>query len=181
MNWLLAARCAVLNIVCIALLVICWVNGWVADVLAKDTSHISIAITLLFLFGLGVVGKTVFYISRALNTARETHTRPQDYVAVKNRLAARLATVNEIGGWLVMLGLIGTVWGFIQSLTGVKTDGVMDTAQTLSMVVILVQGMQVALYTTLVGSVFYLWLRANYRIAANGATKLISQIEQKIV
>ena len=181
MNWLLAARCAVLNVICLVLFAISWVKGWVGDVIVKDTSHISIAIALLFIFGLGVVIKTILYTSHALNTAREQKMQPGDYVAVKNRLTARLATVNEIGGWLVMLGLIGTVWGFIQSLTGVKTDGVMDTTETLKMVIALVQGMQVALYTTLVGSVFYLWLRANYRIAANGATKLLSQIEQKIV
>lgn len=178
MNWLLVARLAIVNIACVVLFIIGLVSGVVQDVLVKDTSYISIGIFCVFLFGLAVAVSSAVYISRHLN--RTVSTSPTAITAMQRRLSARLATVNEIGSWLVMLGLIGTVIGFIQSLSGVQTDTALDASATLKMIVTLVEGMYVALYTTAVGSVLYLWLRFNYRIVANGATKLISKMEQSV-
>ena len=59
---------------------------------------------------------------------------------------------------LVMLGLIGTVAGFIVALSGVDPATVGDVSRIGPMVASLIAGMHIALYTTLVGSICALWL-----------------------
>ena len=181
MDWLLITRFGVLNVVAIVGFVLMTMAGWVTQVIEKDTSYISIGIFVLFLFGMTVTTNTVFLISKELNGAgKATGFASKDVQNMQKRLAARLATIAETASFLVMLGLIGTVLGFIEAMAGISTDTVMDSNATLKMVVELVNGMNVALYTTLVGSVLYLWLRSNYRLAANGATKLTALMERKV-
>ena len=75
-----------------------------------------------------------------------------------------LRNVRWIASALVMLGLIGTVVGFIQALLGVDPTTVADTAQIGKMVASLINGMGTALWTTFIGAVFNLWLLFNVRI-----------------
>ena len=49
-----------------------------------------------------------------------------------------------------------------------------DINRIAPMVSELVRGMSVALYTTLVGAVFSLWLTVNYQLLASGAVKLVT-------
>ncbi len=44
------------------------------------------------------------------------------------------------------------------------------------MVATLISGMSVALYTTLVGAVLYVWLTVNHRILTSGSINLIGAI-----
>ncbi len=74
----------------------------------------------------------------------------------------------------MLLGLIGTVLGFIIALSGVDPQAVAEVHQVAPMVSQLIGGMSVALYTTLVGSVLSLWLIVNYHILAGGAVKLLT-------
>lgn len=69
--------------------------------------------------------------------------------------------VRWIGGVLVMMGLIGTVVGFVMALSGVDPARVSNVGAISPMVAGLLHGMSTALYTTLVGSVGYLWLSLN--------------------
>lgn len=75
---------------------------------------------------------------------------------------------------LVLLGLIGTVLGFIIALSGVSAQSATNLSETSAMVSRLISGMSVALYTTLEGAILNLWLIANYRMLAAGAAGLIN-------
>ena len=44
------------------------------------------------------------------------------------------------------------------------------------MVSTLIQGMSIALYTTLIGAILNIWLLVNYRILATGTVSLINAI-----
>lgn len=66
---------------------------------------------------------------------------------------------NWIARALVMLGLIGTVLGFIIALSGVDPERARDLDAVTPMIATLIDGMGMALYTTLVGSAGNLWLR----------------------
>lgn len=190
MNWLLLARLAIVNILCLVLFTLAAVNGWVTDVVTKDSSYISLVISVLFLFGLGVALKTGWYISRQLNGLNNVakmaalgsvspyQPTKGTYEAMSRRITARIATIGEISSWLMILGLIGTVVGFIVALMTVSPEEATDVAMLGKTIVKLMHGMDIALYTTLVGGLLFLWLRANFRIVANGATKLLSQLEQ---
>jgi hypothetical protein len=74
----------------------------------------------------------------------------------------------------VLLGLIGTVVGFIIALSGVRPEVVSDVGAIGPMVSTLISGMSVALYTTLVGSLLNVWLMINVRLLEGGTVKLLT-------
>jgi len=74
--------------------------------------------------------------------------------------------VRHVADSLIFLGLIGTVIGFILALSGIDPAAAGKVENVSAMVSMLINGMSVALYTTLVGAVFYIWLIINYRIQA---------------
>ena len=87
--------------------------------------------------------------------------------------------VRTIANSLVILGLIGTVIGFIIALSGVDANAVADVGAIGPMVSTLIKGMAVALYTTLVGAVFHVWLLVNYQVVATGTVNLANAIIER--
>ena len=98
---------------------------------------------------------------------------------LRSRLYARIAVIRTISNSLVVLGLIGTVIGFIIALTGIDANAVADIGAIAPMVSTLIQGMSVALYTTLVGAVFHVWLLVNYQVLATGTVNLVNTIIER--
>jgi biopolymer transport protein ExbB/TolQ len=78
----------------------------------------------------------------------------------------------------VLLGLIGTVVGFIIALSGVDPQRASDVSAISPMVSTLIRGMSTALYTTLVGSVLNIWLMVDYRLLATGTVKLVTTVTE---
>ena len=89
-------------------------------------------------------------------------------------LTDRIVTVRHLANGLIFLGLIGTVIGFIVALSGVDPAKANQVEHVTTMVATLVNGMSIALYTTLVGAVFYIWLTINYRLLVSGTVDLIT-------
>ena len=87
--------------------------------------------------------------------------------------------VRHVANSLVLLGLIGTVIGFIIALSGVDPQSVADVDKIAPMVGELIRGMSVALYTTLVGSILSLWLTINHHILTGGAVKLVTAVVRR--
>ncbi len=87
--------------------------------------------------------------------------------------------IRTISNSLVVLGLIGTVIGFIIALTGIDANAVADIGAIAPMVSTLIEGMSVALYTTLVGAVFHVWLLVNYQVLATGTVNLVNTIIER--
>ena len=86
------------------------------------------------------------------------------------------AVVRQIAAALVVLGLIGTVAGFIIALSGVSAEEAGTLAAVQPMISTLISGMSVALYTTLEGAILGLWLTVNYRMLATGTSTLYSEL-----
>ena len=84
--------------------------------------------------------------------------------------------VRQIAGSLVLLGLIGTVLGFIIALSGVDPERASDITAITPMVSTLIAGMSTALYTTLIGAVLNIWLMIDYQLLAGGTVKLITSL-----
>ena len=95
---------------------------------------------------------------------------------LREGIGASIAIVRQISGSLVLLGLVGTVVGFIIALSGVDPNSAGDVQSIAPMVAELVRGMSVALYTTLVGAVTNLWLMVNYRILRTAALDLTAKL-----
>jgi hypothetical protein len=174
-DWLLLLRFSLANAFAIALFAAAWAVGYVDKVLVADTSRLSIAIAGVFLLGWLFACRAAALISRDLNRVRrrdgEFPREPVDNL--KERLGSRIAVVRHTANTLVLLGLIGTVIGFIVALSGVKPGEAGDASAIAPMVSTLIHGMSIALYTTLVGSVFALWLTVLHRILATAASKLL--------
>ncbi|MBI08341.1 MAG: hypothetical protein CMM55_02360 [Rhodospirillaceae bacterium] len=91
-------------------------------------------------------------------------------------MGTNVAVIRHLANGLVFLGLIGTVIGFIIALSGVDPDSATEIDSVAEMVATLINGMSVALYTTLVGAVLYVWLIINHRLLTSGVVSLIGAI-----
>jgi len=195
-HYLLLLRFLLINIVGFALLGAVYLQGWIATLLAADRSYLSIVIFAVFMGGLGFCALRVWQTSRDINQAKAfdplAPSTTADYIAklrgrsgesrsifasaLRLRLTHRISAVRHAAGSLVLLGLIGTVIGFIIALSGVDPERASDVKSIAPMVSTLIEGLSTALYTTLVGAVLNVWLMINYRILAGGTVKLINTL-----
>lgn len=195
-RYFLVLRFALLNLVAAALLGVAYIHGLVNMVIEADRTYLSVVIFLVFVGGLGVCARKVWQTSRELNALREFDPAAESSVmryvtpllghdaesranlagAVRLRLSHRIAIVRHIANSLVLLGLIGTVLGFIIALSGVDPERAADISAIAPMVSTLIRGMSTALYTTLVGAILNVWLMANHQLLAGGTVKLIAAL-----
>ncbi len=193
-RYLLALRFMLVNIVAVSLVVAAYLQGWLDGFSTRYTMELSATIFLVFVYGLVLCGASTWRITVELNDVKAGTPKPASWVgkhlrgvrdsipenypvhvgALRLKLSNRVANVRHVANSLVFLGLIGTVIGFIIALSGVDPAAVTDVENVAPMVSTLISGMAVALYTTLVGAVLYVWLFINYRILATGAVHLIT-------
>jgi MotA/TolQ/ExbB proton channel family len=148
----------------------------------------------VFLVGVVWSGRRVLELSRGLNELERFASVPGSpapaYIAavagragdtrailassLRLKLASRITPIRHVANSLVLLGLIGTVVGFIIALSGVRPEVVSDVGAIGPMVSALINGMSVALYTTLVGSLLNVWLMINVRLLESGTVKLLT-------
>ncbi len=186
---LLIYRAILVNVIGFALLGIAAVKGWIAELLAADVTDLVIVIFAVFLVGLAICAEKIIATNRRIDGLRgavadrpEPPSTPADgppellAEALKSKLFSRIAVVRQFAGALVVLGLVGTVIGFIIALSGVTAEEASDVSGVQPMISTLISGMSVALYTTLVGALLGLWLTINYRILSTGTATLYSEM-----
>lgn len=187
--YLLIYRAILVNVIGFALLAIAALKGWIAELLAADVTDLVIVIFVVFLIGLAICAEKIVttsrHINRLLGAAADQPGPAGLYVdgppellaeALKSKLFSRIAVVRQFAAALVVLGLVGTVIGFIIALSGVTAEEAGDVSTVRPMISTLISGMSVALYTTLVGAVLGLWLTINYRILSTGTATLYSEM-----
>ena len=193
-RYLLVVRFALVNLVAAALLAAAYMQGWLDGLFDEPLREMSGGIFLVFLYGLAVCGARVWrhgielnevkagtpnpesragqYLSRAPGASPESRILQAGTLRLK--LTNRIVVVRHIANALVFLGLIGTVIGFIIALSGIDPESASKAENVAAMVATLIGGMSVALYTTLIGSVLYIWLTVAYRILVTGTVDLIA-------
>ena len=196
LKYLLLMRFGLINIVAFALLGAAWAQGLVAKVINSDITNMVILITVVFIVGLILSGYRVWKVSKQLNAAYDfdpkNRSRAGDFLnkakgkdaatranlgqALRLKLFSRIIHIRYIASSLTILGLIGTVLGFIIALSGVDPDVASNPSAISPMVTQLIEGMSVALYTTLVGSILSVWLGLIYQMLATGTSNLVSKI-----
>jgi hypothetical protein len=195
-RYLLLMRFTVFNLVAMALLGAAWLKGWVGIVMQADTTQLVLIIILVFAYGLVSCTHKVLVTSVEINQVsnpgrypgsrvasylesirgRDGHARAICASALKLKLASRIASIRHLANSLVLLGLIGTVIGFIIALSGVDAEAAADVTSIGPMVTILISGMSIALHTTLVGAILNIWLMINYRLLEGGTVTLATAI-----
>lgn len=195
-QYLLLFRFIAINFTGFAFLVAIWLQGWLEPLILEDHTRLIAITTVLFIIGFALCTRKIFQISLELNSlALEQPTRGSRVevflerarlldgtgrqnlsASLRLKLGTKISSIKHIANSLVLLGLIGTVLGFIIALSGVEPDSVGDVAAIGPMVSTLIEGMSVALYTTLVGSVLNIWLMMNYRILEGGTVHVLTQL-----
>lgn len=190
----LLLRLALLNILAFAMVGAAWWEGYIATIMEADQTHLSVLICIVFIVGLIISVWRATQINaeigqlqsiKGASKSGELHGNPEiekllsevaqgSMGALRLRLTHRIASVRHIANVLVLLGLIGTVLGFIIALSGVNPDSASDIEGIAPMVSTLIQGMSTALYTTLIGSILNVWLSANYQMLSSGTVELMS-------
>ncbi len=196
LKYLLLLRFGLVNLVAFALLGAAWAQGLVARVINADVTNMVVLICVVFLIGLILAGYRLWKVSKQLNAAYnfnpKERSRASDFLkktkgknatsraniaqALRLKLFSRIVHIRYISNSLTVLGLIGTVLGFIIALSGVDPDVASNPSAISPMVAQLIEGMSVALYTTLVGSILSVWLGLIYQMLATGTSNLVSQI-----
>ena len=195
-KYLLILRYSLINLVGLIFLFVLITQGYVTKAIKADITNMVIVILTLFAVGFILAAYRTFWLSRELNYSffkiLPNHSLAKEFMqsskkldaSSRNNLAASLrikisSKINYIkfmANTLVILGLIGTVIGFIIALSGVDGSVSSNPEEVSKMVSTLIQGMSVALYTTLVGSICSVWLNICYQIMSTGANKLLSKI-----
>jgi len=101
--------------------------------------------------------------------------------ALRTRLQKRLSLVKLLSSFFFIVGLIGTVLGFIIAFSGVDPELAREVEAVSPMVAQLIVGMEIALYTTLLGSLFGLWMLFMYLLLSNGTSTLYCVILERHV
>jgi len=195
-RYLLFVRFALLNIVSASLLFAVYLQGWLDAMFVKNTQEFVFLIVLVFIYGLVICAFKVWRTCTELDEIRSGNPPPDSragkYFAtiyhndresrslgatvLRAKLTNRITIVRHIANTLVLLGLIGTVVGFIIALSSVDPSASADSDTIAPVIARLINGMSVALYTTLVGSVLHIWLIVNHRLLATGTVNLYSAI-----
>lgn len=195
-RYLLFIRFALVNLVAAALLAAAYLQGWLDGLFDAYLWELSAFIFAVFIYGLALCGAKIWrrsvelndltagapppdsragrFLRETENAGPESRTIQADVFRLK--LTDGIVDVRHIANALVLLGLIGTVIGFIIALSGVDPDTAKNADSVASMVATLINGMSVALYTTLVGGVLHIWLIVNYRILTSGTVDLIAAV-----
>ena len=195
-KYLLILRYSLINLVGLVFLFVLITQGYVSKAIKADITNMVIVILALFSVGFILAAYRTFWLSRELNYSflkvLPPNSMAKDFLqnskkldaSSRNNLAASLriklgSKINYIkfmANTLVILGLIGTVIGFIIALSGVDGSVSSNPEEVSKMVSTLIEGMSVALYTTLVGSICSVWLNICYQIMSTGANNLLSKI-----
>lgn len=187
-------RLAAVNLGALAALGAAFGEGWAQLVFTADVTRITWVIAAVFAVGLILSLIKGWKLSCEVECARIATpcagTWARDFLegtlgrsaggrsiaasVLRMQVVSRIAPVRHIAAALVMLGLIGTVVGFIVALSGISGQAAGDVGAVSGMITRLIAGMSVALYTTLEGAVLSLWLTVNHQILTSGAASLIS-------
>ncbi len=171
-------------------LILLQINGWIEQVVTGDPSKITVIIFSLFIVGLVLTGIRVNKLTKELNDVHagrssrlkqywELYERRGEAVAsqvTQIRLYSKILWIKRLASSLVALGLIGTVYGAITFLLGIDIAALGDVDKIGSAFAVVLEGMGIALYTTLVGAVLNLWLSFNFGIVENGTSDLIASL-----
>jgi hypothetical protein len=195
-RYLLVLRFALLNLTAFGLVGIAWAFGWLGQMIATDKFHLIKLNVGVFLVGLAICAARIAKVSRELNELRTgqytAESRVGRYLAriralepvsrlmlaesLKMKFGVRLGDIRHIATAIVLIGLIGTVIGFIVALSGVDAEAATETSAIAPMVSTLLLGMAIALYKTLVGSALNLWLTMNLRLLEAGSVHLVTSL-----
>ena len=195
-KYLLILRYSLINLVGLSFLFVLITQGYLSKAIKADITNMVLVIIGVFFIGFILATYRTLWVSKELNNAMkkklpvlslaseyvlntkklDASSRNNLAISLRLKLSTKINIIKFISNTLVILGLIGTVVGFIIALSGVDGSVSSNPEEVSKMVSTLIQGMSVALYTTLVGSICSVWLNICFQILSTGTNKLLSRI-----
>jgi hypothetical protein len=196
---LLALRFALFNLIAVALTGAAWMQNWIAPLFTGVAGWMVGTIVAVFAVGWLWCARLIVDTAGELDQVKSGRLRAGSRTsrhltaltgaggarrraletALGLKLQARIAGPRHLAGSLVFLGLIGTVAGFMIALSGVDPSRAGDATSVAPMVATLIDGMGLALSTTLVGAVLNLWLVTCWRMLEHGTAKLLAELLER--
>ncbi len=185
------------------LLYVAWLEDWIALIIEGDASYLSLMMGVVFVVFWLISSYFVITINREIvrfaegrasgvaaeyfdkirrKSAKMAGQLVDQYMlagVLRTRLMMPIQIVNYVSNMLILLGLIGTVVGFVIAVSGLGDslaggDNLQRIQGALGQIV---TGMGVALFTTLVGSVLGgLWLQLHYQMLVRAIGGLMADI-----
>lgn len=159
---LLIYRFILVNTLLFALTAALWWNGYLAPIFQTDLSHVTFAIAALFALGWLGTAKEIVVASQQLNVAKSGPLPARQ--SERDKDLAKVEWLASVSEWLVGLGLVGTVIGFIIALSSVDQSALLQASGAQSAVATLMSGMRTALNTTVLGASLAMWHEVNQRM-----------------
>lgn len=144
-------RFIILNAAMAGMLWVLYSNGVTQQLADRDTLHL-------------VKGILAFFVLAYLGTWRAMWHANKDDVVSQMDACEQAGWLNQSSNWLASLGLLGTIIGFGIALSGIDPDALTSAAGTQAAVGKMIEGMRIALDTTLVGAALGLWIEFNMRL-----------------
>lgn len=192
-DFLLFHKWILFNIIGLMLSLYVQQYGWLTTLIISDLSYITPAIMILSLFGIIMTGYWAYKITKELQSVKRGeittvlgrfYPNPDKFnfgdaknlESLKLLLSSRIMFIRHIAWALVLMGLIGTVLGFILVLLSIDPASVSNIEALPKTMAEITAGLGVALYTTLSGSVGNLWILINFNMLATATVQLYSYI-----
>ena len=196
----------VINSFAALLVYVAWLRDWIDLVIESDASYLSLVIGLVFVVFWLTSSFHIFAINREigmfaagaksgvaadyfLRLRRKGANLPGEKLdqgilasALRARMFMPIQIVSYVANVLILLGLIGTVVGFVIAVNGLGDSiaGGTNIERVQGVLGQIVNGMGVALFTTLVGAILGgLWLQIHYQMLTRAAGGLVVDIVEQ--
>ncbi len=152
-------------------------KGYIGLVLASDPTGISWGIVALFVLTFGSTLRQLWKVAKQKNEVKEDEVLGAGSEAWRDKFKGavkriiKLRSIKLAADTMSMLGIIGTVVGFIVAFAVQDPSTLMnvDVGSMSATVVGMVKGMSIALYTTLTGAVLGVWTTWNWAMIKDAA------------
>lgn len=139
-----------------------YIYGLIDRLVKADPYGFSIVVTLTMLYGLSLVFRSVSELTKSVRMAE--HAKIADY----------FEGIRSVKNWVFILGILGTMIGFIIGLEAIDFNNLKDVAKVGPSLGGLAAGLKMALYKSAVGFMSFLLLDLNYRSVMSYAIRKFS-------
>ncbi len=170
---LLVYRFLIVNLLAVLAGIVAGDRGWLQPLYGNDFTYLTSIITLLFAASWATTFRRVISVGYELNRIKEQGGWHMQ-AGVISKTWAKLEWLRDVTGWLVGLGLLGTIIGFTYALSGVNEVSLGSARGVSDAIGPLMDGMRVALNTTIVGAIFSTWNDVNQRMLRTAVSCMIA-------
>ena len=179
---LLIYRFLIVNLLAVLAGIVAGDRGWIQPLYGNDFTYLTSITTALFAVCWATTFRRVLGVSQQMNAAKKAghwYLKP----GAVDKAWAKVAWLGDVSGWLVGLGLLGTIIGFSYALSGVNTASLGSAGGVSDAIGPLMEGMRVALNTTIIGAIFSTWNEVNQRMLRTAMSCYIADCidEQRVI